>query len=173
MDSAYPSTLIEQSKQNQFCLFPLSVKVLTSFLPSCCCFSFFSGIFEYIITNKTVLAYRHFFSIVHTPPLDPRYNEFKQTVDRYLELPPFNLTNHLKEETTNISRMVIVDIIIDIKFNNESSSSSSLSFTFSLSLPVSFSLRFPPVLPFSSLHFSHTQSLIVFLLQADLSVQLH
>ncbi|GFO25489.1 guanylate cyclase [Plakobranchus ocellatus] len=55
------------------------------------------GIFEHLISNKTVLAYRHFFSIVHTPPLDPKYNEFKQIVDRYLELPPFNLTNELKE----------------------------------------------------------------------------
>ena len=76
---------------------------------------FFPGIFEYIITNKTVLAYRHFFSIVHTPPLDPKYNEFKQIVDRYLELPPFNLTNHLKEETTNISRMVTTILLVEIK----------------------------------------------------------
>ncbi|XP_012940370.1 receptor-type guanylate cyclase Gyc76C [Aplysia californica] len=57
---------------------------------------FLQGIFDHNVTNRSVLAFRHFLSVIHTPPLDPKYKYFKEIVDQYLEMPPFNLRNVYK-----------------------------------------------------------------------------
>ncbi|XP_059177836.1 speract receptor-like [Physella acuta] len=57
---------------------------------------FLTGIFDDIVKNETAMAYRHFLSIIHTPPTDPNYKAFEETVDDYLEKPPFNLVNIYK-----------------------------------------------------------------------------
>ncbi|CAL1527410.1 unnamed protein product, partial [Lymnaea stagnalis] len=57
------------------------------------------GVFEDVVENKTVLAFRHFLCIIHTPPLDPEFANFSTIVDEFLEKPPFNVTNVYKEES--------------------------------------------------------------------------
>ncbi|KAK7002980.1 guanylate cyclase 32E, partial [Biomphalaria glabrata] len=66
--------------------------------------------FDTSITNETALAFRHFFGVVHTPPMDPNYAEFKATVDDYLKEPPFSVPNVYEEmENRSVGRNIPPD----------------------------------------------------------------
>ncbi|KAH9502488.1 Guanylate cyclase 32E [Bulinus truncatus] len=65
------------------------------------------GIFDESVANETVLAFRHFFGVMHTPPMDPNYAEFKNIVDGYLSKPPFSVPNVYEDlGNGNVSRNI-------------------------------------------------------------------
>ncbi|KAH3863877.1 hypothetical protein DPMN_026882, partial [Dreissena polymorpha] len=59
---------------------------------------YFRGIFgEKDVRGVTQEAFKYFIGVVHSPPVYPEYDTFKRVVNRYLELPPFNFTNHYRD----------------------------------------------------------------------------
>jgi len=58
---------------------------------------FVSGIFDKNVSDSSVKAFQHFIGVVPSPPVYPDYQNFTDIVNHYLELPPFNFTNPLKE----------------------------------------------------------------------------
>ncbi|XP_076458574.1 speract receptor-like [Babylonia areolata] len=58
--------------------------------------NFLEGVFSTRATEKTSLAFRHFVGLIHSPPVEPGYSAFQRVVDQYLERPPFNQTNPMR-----------------------------------------------------------------------------
>lgn len=59
-----------------------------------------AGVFDYDVTERSALAFRHFVGLIHSPPVQPGYKAFQKIVDEYLEKQPFNFTNPLRNMST-------------------------------------------------------------------------
>ncbi|PVD38413.1 hypothetical protein C0Q70_01028 [Pomacea canaliculata] len=62
--------------------------------------TFLEGVFDYDVTERSALAFRHFVGLIHSPPVQPGYKAFQKIVDEYLEKQPFNFTNPLRNMST-------------------------------------------------------------------------
>ncbi|XP_071106522.1 speract receptor-like [Haliotis cracherodii] len=58
---------------------------------------FMEGLFDTNVTRRSAAAFRHFVSVVTSPPIMPDFWNFSSVVNHYLEAPPFNYTNPYKE----------------------------------------------------------------------------
>ncbi|OWF46455.1 guanylate cyclase 32E-like [Mizuhopecten yessoensis] len=60
------------------------------------------GIFSSNVSLSSVKAFRYFMGVLQSPPVHQEYMEFSEKVNHYLELPPFNYVNPLKNFTLKI-----------------------------------------------------------------------
>ncbi|XP_067672620.1 speract receptor-like isoform X2 [Haliotis asinina] len=58
---------------------------------------FMQGLFDTNVTRRSAAAFRHFLSVVTSPPIMPDFDIFSSVVNHYLEAPPFNYSNPFKD----------------------------------------------------------------------------